>query len=92
MLPTLTVRETLMYAAYIRMEGETTLQERAKRVDYYIELFGLKEVAHTLVGEVGVPGAAAISVANRKKLAIAQEMIAHPRLLFMDGKFYRYVG
>lgn len=68
------------------MEGDTTLEEREKRVDYYIELFGMKEVRDTLVGDPALSGAPAISVANRKKLAIAQEMIAHPRLLFMDGK------
>ncbi len=53
LLPTLTIKETLMYAACTRMEGNSTLAERTQRVNYLIDLFGLVNEQNHFVGRRG---------------------------------------
>jgi ABC-type multidrug transport system ATPase subunit len=48
-LGTLTVRENLHFSAALRLPGETTWEERKKRVDEIIEDLGLQSCAYTKV-------------------------------------------
>jgi ABC-type multidrug transport system ATPase subunit len=50
LIPTLTVRETLLYAAELRLPADQyTTQEKAERVDQIIETLGLTHCADTQV-------------------------------------------
>jgi ABC-type multidrug transport system ATPase subunit len=53
LMPTLTVNETLMYAACTRMEGISTLSDREQRVNYLLDLFEMVNLAGTIVGVRG---------------------------------------
>ncbi len=111
LLPTLTVTETLQYAACTRMEGHCDFAERQARVAYLVDLFGMGPFAHSLVGECcstnfkddsisdlnqtyclsgerGEPGS--LDDCCRKKLAIMVEIVAVPKVIFMDGEQSSY--
>ena len=51
LLPSLTVRETLIYAASLRLPSSTTPQQRSQLVEEIILELSLKECADTRVGD-----------------------------------------
>jgi ABC-type multidrug transport system ATPase subunit len=80
-LATLTVEETLLFSARLRMPSTSTPQSRQARVDAVLRTLGLGKVAHTKVGGDLVRG---ISGGEAKRLALGVEMVVNPPLLFMD--------
>ncbi|KXS15662.1 hypothetical protein M427DRAFT_134928 [Gonapodya prolifera JEL478] len=80
--PTMTVRESLRFSAYLRQPVDVSIDEKAKFVEEVIELMGLHEIADALVGrlETGV----GINLTDRKRVAIAMELCARPELLVLD--------
>mmetsp|Transcript_6090 Transcript_6090/g.9036 ORF Transcript_6090/g.9036 Transcript_6090/m.9036 type:complete len:609 (-) Transcript_6090:184-2010(-) len=74
--PYSTVRETLEFAARLRLPRDITFEEKAKVVDSVLKKTGLKKAQDTLIG--GCSGG------ERKRLAIACELIDDPSLLFCD--------
>ena len=75
----LTVRETILYAARLRLAGDMALHERV--TDDVIADLGLTEVAHTYIGNIFVRG---ISGGQRKRVGIGCELVVSPTLLFLD--------
>jgi ABC-type multidrug transport system ATPase subunit len=75
----LTVRETIMYAARLRLAGDSALHDRV--TDGVIADLGLTEVAHTLIGNFFIRG---ISGGQRKRVGIGCELVVSPTLLFLD--------
>ena len=75
----LTVRETIMYAARLRLAGDQALHESV--TDTVISDLGLTEVAHTYIGNFFVRG---ISGGQRKRVGIGCELVVSPTLLFLD--------
>jgi ABC-type glutathione transport system ATPase component len=51
LFPHLTTRETLMFSARLRLPGNMSNQEKARRVDSLIQQLGLVECANTYVGD-----------------------------------------
>ena len=47
----MTVRETLMFAARLRLPAAMDLEEKTARVDALLQRLGLVKVADTLIGE-----------------------------------------
>ncbi|AOA63141.1 Putative ABC transporter [Komagataella phaffii CBS 7435] len=79
LIPSLSVRETLLFAARLRLNLERHQVE--KRVDEIILKMGLRDVATVLVGSEFVKG---ISGGERKRLSIAIQLINDPPILLLD--------
>ena len=77
----LTVHETLHFAAQLRLPTTATPEERAARVDAVVATLGLQAVLHSRVGGDLVRG---ISGGERKRLALGNDLIVDPPLLFLD--------
>ena len=68
--------EMLELAAKLRMQQDTTDDERQERVD---EVIRLLELEHERTKKIG-----ALSGGQKKRASIAVELLADPRLLFLD--------
>lgn len=82
LLSSITVRETLRFAAKLRL-SKSKLAEKEKRiiVDDIILKMGLKDCANTLVGSDLIKG---ISGGEKRRLSIAIQLISSPKILFLD--------
>lgn len=81
LLPTLTVRETLRYAAELRLPPPTTAEERHEIVEDVILELGLKECANTRIGNNVHKGC---SGGEKRRASLAVQMLANPSVLFLD--------
>ncbi len=81
LLPTLTVRETLRYAAELRLPPPTTDKERLKVVEEVILELGLKECANTRIGNSIHQGC---SGGEKRRTSLAVQMLSNPSVLFLD--------
>lgn len=77
----LTVRETLLYAASLRLPRDMPGEQKRQRVDETIAQMQLDSCQDLLVGNPRMQG---ISGSERKRLCIAIELLMRPRLLFLD--------
>lgn len=50
-LPTLTVRETLTYAAWVKLPEGTSVVSREERVEFLLRMMGLEHVQESPVGD-----------------------------------------
>jgi len=82
LIPSLTVRETLLYAASLRLPSSTTSQRRKQLVEEVILELGLKECADTRVGDGVKKGGC--SGGERRRVSIAIQMLRNPSILFLD--------
>ncbi|KAJ9110634.1 hypothetical protein QFC19_001463 [Naganishia cerealis] len=79
--PLATVREALEFSAVLRQPKETLLAEKIAYVDTIIDLLGMSDIEHALVGRPGN----GLSVEQRKRLTIGVELVAKPSIiLFLD--------
>ncbi len=81
LLPTLTVRETLRYAAELRLPPPMTSGERRKIVDEVILELGLKDCADTRIGNNVHKGC---SGGEKRRTSLAVQMLSNPSVLFLD--------
>ncbi|KAF5937867.1 hypothetical protein HYC85_025373 [Camellia sinensis] len=81
LFPHLTVRETLTYAALLRLPKTLTKQEKEKRAIDVIDELGLERCQDTMIGSSFVRG---VSGGERKRVCIGNEIIINPYLLFLD--------
>eukprot|EP01018_Ginkgo_biloba_P026508 Gb_37005 [translate_table: standard] len=79
--PYVTVYESLVYSAWLRLPSEVDHQARKMFVDQVMELVELNSLRDALVGLPGVNG---LSTEQRKRLTIAVELVANPSIIFMD--------
>ncbi|KAL4425753.1 hypothetical protein ABPG75_009769 [Micractinium tetrahymenae] len=77
----LTVRETLHFAARMRLPSTVPPAAKAARVDAIIAQLGLAGAANTQIGNAFVRG---VSGGERKRVNIAVELLANPSLIFAD--------
>ncbi|WOK97975.1 hypothetical protein Cni_G06683 [Canna indica] len=79
--PQLTVHESLVFSAWLRLPAEVNSATRKMFVEEVMELVEL----NTLRGAVvGLPGMTGLSTEQRKRLTIAVELVANPSIIFMD--------
>ncbi|KAG2682930.1 hypothetical protein I3760_10G006800 [Carya illinoinensis] len=79
--PHVTVYESLLYSAWLRLSSDVKTQTRKMFVEEVMELVELKPLRDALVGLPGVDG---LSTEQRKRLTIAVELVANPSIIFMD--------
>ncbi|XP_077242370.1 pleiotropic drug resistance protein 1-like [Tasmannia lanceolata] len=79
--PNLTVYESLLYSAWLRLPAEVDIQKREMFVNEVMDLVELNSLKDSLVG---VPGVSGLSTEQRKRLTIAVELVANPSIIFMD--------
>jgi len=80
-IATITVAETIRYAAWARMEVGTTSQQIEARVDLLLDMLGLTHVRDSLVGDELTKG---LSGGQLKRLSIAVSIVLLPKLIFLD--------
>lgn len=81
LLGSLTVAETLLYAARLSIAKTTSEAERRYRVQALIDAFGLRDQAKTLIG---TPIRKGISGGQKRRVSVANQLITSPRILFLD--------
>ncbi|OCK83730.1 P-loop containing nucleoside triphosphate hydrolase protein [Lepidopterella palustris CBS 459.81] len=81
LLPTLTVRETLRYAADLRLPSSVNREERRRVVEETILELGLKEAADTRIGNHAHRGC---SGGEKRRTSIGVQLLANPSVLFLD--------
>ncbi|XP_071445742.1 protein scarlet isoform X2 [Hetaerina americana] len=78
----LTVRETLNFTAWLRLDRRTSRAERKRQVSFLISQLGLGKCANTRIGSTGHEKV--LSGGEKKRLAFAIEMLTDPPILFCD--------
>ncbi|GAV68071.1 ABC_tran domain-containing protein/ABC2_membrane domain-containing protein/PDR_assoc domain-containing protein [Cephalotus follicularis] len=79
--PLVTVYESLLYSAWLRLQPEVDSDTRKMFIE---EVMGLVELTPLREALVGLPGVSGLSIEQRKRLTIAVELVANPSIIFMD--------
>ncbi|KAL5474832.1 hypothetical protein EMCRGX_G026851 [Ephydatia muelleri] len=77
----LTVRENLTLAAQIKLPNSFTLREKFTRVEQVLAVSELRQYGDTVVGGASGPG---LSGGQKRRLAIALQLLKLPSVLFLD--------
>jgi len=93
LLPLLTVRETLLFAARLRLPADWHPAARERRVDVVLAELGLRDCAATRVGaEASAEGAEAggalrgVSGGEKRRCSIAVQLLTDPALLLVRAR------
>ncbi|ERN19204.1 ABC transporter G family member 26 [Amborella trichopoda] len=81
LFPQLTVEETLVFAAFLRLPSDMSRQQKFLRAERTIVELGLERCRHTKIGGAFVKG---ISGGERKRTSIGYEILVDPSLLLLD--------
>jgi ABC-type multidrug transport system ATPase subunit len=81
MIGSLTLRETIDFAAQLTMNGNTSKKDRALRVQELIESFGLQRQAGTIIG---TPLRKGLSGGQKRRVSVASQLVTSPQLVFLD--------
>ena len=82
-IPTLTVRECIMYSAMLRLPWHWDKPTKTSHVDQVLKELGLKKVSDSQVGGHG--GAIrGVSGGERRRVSIGMELVTSPKILFLD--------
>lgn len=79
--PHLTVTETLLFTALLRLPNSLTRDEKAQHVERVITELGLTRCRNSMIGGPLFRG---ISGGEKKRVSIGQEMLINPSLLLLD--------
>ncbi|RID55849.1 hypothetical protein BRARA_G03090 [Brassica rapa] len=79
--PHLTVRETLVFVALLRLPRSLARDDKIKAAESVISELGLEKCENTVVGNTFIRG---ISGGERKRVSIAHELLINPSLLVLD--------
>ncbi|KAJ6134776.1 hypothetical protein N7523_001098, partial [Penicillium sp. IBT 18751x] len=81
LIGSLTVRETMVFAARLALPSTATKKEAFQRVDDLIKSFGLQSQSDTIVG---TPIKKGLSGGQKKRLGVASRLVTNPKILFLD--------
>ncbi|XP_027063484.1 ABC transporter G family member 26 [Coffea eugenioides] len=81
LFPQLTVEETLVFSAFLRLPSSMSRNQKYERVDMIVKELGLERCRHTRIGGGFVRG---ISGGERKRTSIGYEILVDPSLLLLD--------
>lgn len=81
LIGSLTVKETLYFAARLSLSGSVSRAERSRRVDHLLREFGLVNQANTIIGTLVQKG---ISTGQKRRTSVAAQLISTPKILFLD--------
>ncbi|XP_030549974.1 ABC transporter G family member 38-like isoform X1 [Rhodamnia argentea] len=79
--PFVTVYESLLYSAWLRLPPETDSETRELFIEEVMDLIELTPLRNALVGISNLNG---LLVEQRKRLTIAVELVTNPSIIFMD--------
>ncbi|KAH3952835.1 hypothetical protein HBH70_032440 [Parastagonospora nodorum] len=78
LLGSLTVRETLYFAAKLALPPSN---DRKARIESLLRAFGLQDQAETLIG---TPLRKGVSGGQKRRVSVASQLVGGPRILFLD--------
>ncbi|ODV89290.1 hypothetical protein CANCADRAFT_137067 [Tortispora caseinolytica NRRL Y-17796] len=81
LLPSLTVRETLTFAAYLRLPKTWSKDRMRQRAEEIMHEMGLKDCADKLIGSEFTKG---ISGGEKRRVSIAVQLLSDPSVIFLD--------
>ncbi|KAI9806631.1 MAG: hypothetical protein M1825_006088 [Sarcosagium campestre] len=81
LIGSLTVRETMDFAARLALPRSISGKERLRRVDDLLNSFGMQAQANTIIGTSIKKG---LSGGQKKRLGIASRLVTDPKILFLD--------
>ncbi|XP_047342652.1 ABC transporter G family member 9-like [Impatiens glandulifera] len=79
--PHLTVTETLVFTALLRLPNSLRKEEKVEHAEAIIAQLGLTKCKNSIIGRPFLRG---VSGGERKRVSIGQEMLINPSLLFLD--------
>ncbi|KAI9594039.1 hypothetical protein BDF19DRAFT_423796 [Syncephalis fuscata] len=81
LMPTLTVYETILYSALLRLPADMSTDAKHSRVMDSIHELGIYHIRNRRIGE---SGARSISGGEKRRVSIACELVTSPAILFLD--------
>lgn len=81
LMPTLTVYETILYSALLRLPADMTFGSKNLRVLETMSELGILHIKDSLIGQEGNRG---ISGGEKRRVSIACELVTSPSILFLD--------
>ncbi|OAA66031.1 ABC-2 type transporter [Cordyceps fumosorosea ARSEF 2679] len=81
LIGSLTVRETVLFAARMSLPSHVAKRMVMQRVDDLIASFGLQSQTNTIVG---TPIKKGLSGGQKKRLGVASRLVTNPKILFLD--------
>ena len=81
MMDTLTVYETIMYSALLRLPRTMQLAAKKRRVHETMTELGIISIANKKIGSSGKRG---LSGGEKRRVSIACELVTSPSILFLD--------
>ncbi|KAF2837028.1 hypothetical protein M501DRAFT_1006948 [Patellaria atrata CBS 101060] len=83
MLPTLTVHETILDSARLRLPREMSLAAKEQKVEDVEKQLGIYHIRHQIIGSEEGSGRG-ISGGEKRRVGIACELVTSPSILFLD--------
>ena len=77
---TLTVHETLFFAAMLRLPKDMNTAQKEERVETVIQTLGLQKCRNTIIGGFMRRG---VSGGERKRVSIGVELLINPSAIFL---------
>lgn len=81
LMPSLTVRESLQFAAGLRLPSWMSKEEKNRRAEDILLKMGLKDCANNLIGSDLIKG---ISGGEKRRVTIAIQILTDPKVLLLD--------
>ena len=80
-MPTLTVYETVMYSAMLRLPKEMSELAKHQRVIETLRELGILHIKDMRIGDAGLRG---ISGGEKRRVSIACELVTSPAIIYLD--------
>ncbi|KAF2128401.1 ATP-binding cassette transporter-like protein [Dothidotthia symphoricarpi CBS 119687] len=77
----LTVRETLYFAAQLALPSSINKTQRKTRIEGLLSAFGLQNQADTIIG---TPIRKGVSGGQKRRVSVASQLITSPKIVFLD--------
>ncbi|KAK3072271.1 FAD-dependent urate hydroxylase [Teratosphaeriaceae sp. CCFEE 6253] len=84
MLPTLTVHETILDSALLRLPKEMSVASKVQKVEDVERQLGIYAIRHQVIGSEDGASGRGISGGEKRRVGIACELVTSPSILFLD--------